>query len=275
MSFADGFTKGFGLVSDAFNDKRAAELREQDLGLRRQMQAEDRKFRQDQITQQAKDRAQAREDRAEERRLAAEDRRLTAEYRIKSLAAQRGDAAAQQNIDRLRAENQNLELQLKQQGLDATKEAREKDKRTEDQAFAAQDLYVLNEAIDAGTLDIEDPAVQKRFNDAYAVLKGTNLDPANSGDPTEFIKAENFGRELQNLRAGRPVVEEHFLAAFNQLVDKATKKGAVIDETAIYAPKRYQDGNWKIVDRKAVSMQRASNEGLFFYGRSRSHDRRR
>ncbi len=68
--FADGFSKGFGIVQDSLNNQRYNDLRELDIKERRETQR---------LAQE--DRAEARKFRDEQAALAAQDRRDERAYR--------------------------------------------------------------------------------------------------------------------------------------------------------------------------------------------------
>lgn len=266
MSFADGFTQGFGLVSNALDNKREAALREQDLGLRREMQQEDRIFRQEQIRHRNKVAADAAKWRADE----AEK---TAQYRLDMLEATRGSTDTQQAIDQTKAETARLGQELARDKFEYNKTIsdralaeEEKTRKLLKQGEAANNIYRLSMQLQNGELDIRDPDVVRQFNENYAVVRGTILDPSNAGDPAEFNAAKNFGVALENIAYGQEFNEDHIVSAMNMMISKATVPGTVIDESAIHAPEKYRDGTWKIVSREVKRIKSVGEEELVFSG---------
>lgn len=255
--FADGFSKGFGIVQDSLNSQRYNELRELDIKERRETQrleqqqrAEDIRFRDQQAA------------------LAAQDRRDAQKFRKDQTVI------AQQNADLDRALKQR-ELDIKQSQIDynaerltaqaeATQRAREdaeRDERIAAQGLAAQYLQDTFDGVRTGEVDLSDQRVIDRIAKEYETVFGTPMDFAIAGDPAVDSINRNLGTALQNMATGQRFNEQHVLDAVNLLVKNSTQTGQVIDETAQYAPEAYRGGDWRIVSRKVTDLQTVAADG--------------
>jgi len=241
--FADGFSKGFGIVQDSLNNQRYNDLRELDIKERRETQR------------------LAQQQRAEDLALAAQDRRDDKAYRREQ------NRIAQQNAD--------LDRDLKQSQLDfnvgrveaqeedarRVREEGARDKRIADQGLAAQYLQSTFAGVRTGEVDLSDQRVVERIAKEYETVFGTPMDFAIAGDPAVVSINRNLGTALQNIATGQQFNEQHVLDAVNLLVKNSTQSGQVINEDAQYAPEAYRGGEWRIVSRKVTDLQTVATDG--------------
>ena len=255
--FADGFSKGFGIVQDSLNNQRYNDLRELDIKERRETQR---------LAQQNRAEDLKRSD--EQAALAAQDRRDEKTYR----RTLEGIARENSGLDREIKQNQ---LDLGQSELDfreakaegqndineAARKDRERDERIAAQGLSAQYLQSTFAGVRTGEVDLSDQRVVARIAKEYETVFGTPMDFAIAGDPAVDSINRNLGTALQNIATGQQFNEQHVLDAVNLLVKNSTQSGQVINEDAQYAPEAYRGGDWRIVSRKVTDLQTVATDG--------------
>lgn len=241
--FADGFSKGFGIVQDSLNNQRYNDLRELDIKERRETQR------------------LAQQQRAEDLALAAQDRRDDKTYRREQ------NTIAQQNADLDRGLKQS-QLDFNAARLTAQREAsqrardeEERDARIAAQGLAAQYLQDTFADVRTGEADLSDQRTVERIAKEYETVFGTPMDFAIAGDPAVDSINRNLGTALQNIATGQQFNEQHVLDAVNLLVKNSTQSGQVINEDAQYAPEAYRGGDWRIVSRQVTDLQTVATDG--------------
>ena len=261
--FADGFTSGFGLMNEAFNDRRQRE----DVAARRAEDARQFDATQKRLGQEAQNTASYRQSMLDAN--VARDQ-ATADFR--EAEAER-DAARDQATSEFRTaqeESQALvrEAQLtaaettaavKQAELDAIQSA-QKDKEAQEAIFqldaivrraretgVAPDMETLLSLIDstegAGTYDIKS-VMGEDFRENLATFTSTI---------SEMIQGDNFDPE-----------DPRIIAGFDAIVNARQGRliGATVDKSFKNAPPEYQDGTWEVVSREArdISISEGSDE---------------
>lgn len=245
MSFADGFTKGFGLIQDAKNSAREAELRQQQLddtaayrnqmlGLEQANMEADNKYRSDTLAEQKR-----------ANQAAEEAAALAAENQQKNTAAQleinknksAADLAREERLaaDAKKARQRAERLELEKQGAIAMQELTEQIRRVDNGELSASSLVGV----------IED--IQER-------TKGTTFDLSTMLDPATLANAQMLQAELQSGNVSMQTLTRaanNFLASSNE-----NGVGEVINENFVNAPKWMQEaGNLTISSKQIVDLQ--------------------
>ena len=261
MSFADGFTKGFGLIQDAKNSAREAELRQQQLD-------DTNAYRQGMLG-------------LERANMEAENK-----YRTDSLAEQKRANQVQEEADALLAENQqtNMESRLRtdenrskadltdaeRRAADAAK-ARQRADRLELEkkaAIAMQELTEQIRRVDNGELSAS--ALVDVIEDIQARTEGTTFDLSTMLDPATLQNAEMLQAELQSGNVSMQTLARaanNFLASSNK-----NGVGEVVNDNFVNAPDwMKREGNLTVTNKQIVDMQEGKDaEGnAVLYGQVR------
>lgn len=248
--FADGFSKGFGLVQDSLNSQRYNDLRELDIKERRETQR---------LAQQ--NRAEDLQFRNEQAALSAQDRRDEKTYRRTMEEIARKNTDLDRDLKQSQLDYNTERLTAQQEATQFARDERARDERIAAQGLAAQYLQDTFAGVRTGEVDLSDTRVIDRIAKEYETVFGTPMDFAIAGDPAVDSINRNLGTALQNIATGQQFNEQHVLDAVNLLVKNSTQTGQVIDETAQYAPEAYRGGDWRIVSRKVTDLQTVATDG--------------
>jgi hypothetical protein len=248
--FADGFSKGFGIVQDSLNNQRYNDLRELDIKERRETQR---------LAQQ--DRAEDRKFRDEQAALAAQDRRNTETYRREQNTISQQNADLDRDLKQSQLDYNSARITTEQEAAKRARDDADRDDRIAAQGLSAQYLQSTLSGVRTGEVDLSDQRVVARIAKEYETVFGTPMDFAIAGDPAVDSINNNLGTALQNMATGQQFNEQHVLDAVNLLVKNSTQSGQVIDENSQYAPEAYRGGDWKIVSRKVTDLQTVATDG--------------
>ena len=237
--FADGFTSGFGLMNQAYTDRRKLDQAEELMQYERERDA-------------ARDAENLRQfntrEAADERRFqaqqAAADRTATAQEKANELQA---------GINQTRAETAQLQAEA------AVAQRNRENAEAEAARSEADRIAYLNKARDAlMRLDVysQAPAGTYSGEDILAAMKETQggvldiykyLDPQYQADMAGLTAA--MAEDFQNgrLDGTNPAI----LAGLSSMFDarRGNLIGRTVDETFGNAPEQYRDGNWEVIDR--------------------------
>lgn len=261
MSFADGFTKGFGLIQDAKNSAREAELRQQQLddakayregmlGLQRDENEAANKFRSETLAEQIRAN-KVQEDAAA---LAAENQQTNTASRL------------QIDSDRAAAD---LERE-KRLAADAQKK-RQREERLEAEkrgAIAMQELTEQIRRVDNGELSAS--SLVSVIEDIQARTEGTTFDLSTMLDPATLQNAEMLQAELQSGNVSMQTLTRaanNFLASSNK-----NGVGEVVNDNFVNAPDwMKREGNLTVTNKQIVDMQegRDAEGNAVLYGQVR------
>lgn len=260
--FADGFTSGFGLMNQAYTDKRKLDAEIEELEYRRGIDAEQSDYRrldreedarqfdvtEARLADSAKADAQFRTDEAKRQ---AEEARLTAEFRSDQLGLAGKEAEAQQTLREAQLSAATVKERDAQESIDLrAQEARELDAQN---AIAQMD-QVIKTAQRTG--------IQPDLAVISALLKRT--------ENTKFDLTVALGTDYQNnianltdtlsvqLNNGQfdgsdPRVEMGADALVNAQGGRMI--GKIIDDSFVNAPPELQNGDYKVISREAVDIQ--------------------
>ena len=225
--FADGFSKGFGIVQDSLNSQRYNELRELDIKERRETQ-----------------------------RLAQQQAALAAQERREDKAFRQSREVAGDSLNATRAETERLRQETINLAAEETRRENERDERNAQRGLDA--TTVLNAFTQAkeGKLDLTDERVYSEISKAYENVGGTPLDMAIGGDPSVPFVHSQLTQALQDMAVGADINENSIVDAINQFAGNSARVGTVLNESATYAPEAYKNGDWKIVGRQFINVKR-------------------
>ena len=263
--FADGFTQGFGLLNQAFNDKRKLDAAEEELQYRRGIDAQesdyrrldreedarqfdarleaDTQFRTDEAERQAEEARLTAEYRASEAERDAEEARLTAEYRTSESEANSLVRQAQLSAARVKERDAQEQIDLR------AKEARELD--------AQNAIYQMDQVIKTAQRN----GVQPDLATIQDLLKRT--------ETTQFDLTIALGKDYQNnianltntlsaqLNNGEFAGDDiRVEMGADALVNsgEGAMIGQTVDETFVNAPEEFRDGTWRVIRREATDI---------------------
>lgn len=251
--FADGFTSGFGLMNQAYTDKRKLDQAEENMQYERERDA-------------ARDAESLRRydasESAEERRFQAQQTsaKRQADLEQQRLAAQNEANQLQAGINTTRAET---EL-LKQQGITAEREAAEAEQAQAEYMTRATNAYSrINTMLQApvGTYSYDQiiAAIDETQGGALDIrtLLGSDYQANIAGMTAELRKGLEGGNLDLNNRA--------ILDGLTSLFDNRRGRliGKTVDETFVNAPDQYKTGDWEVSDRFVTNVkQNADNPSM-------------
>lgn len=261
MSFADGFTKGFGLIQDAKNSAREAELRQQQLddtnayrqgmlGLQQADNEAANKFRTDTLAEQIR----ANKVQEEADTLLASNQQTNTESRLRT-DENRSEAdltdAERRAADAAKARQREERLEAEQRGALAMQELTEQIRRVDNGELSASSLVGVIEDIQART-------------------EGTTFDLSTMLDPATLQNAEVLQAELQSGNVSMQTLARaanNFLASSNK-----NGVGEVVNDNFVNAPDwMKREGNLTVTNKQVVDMQEGKDaEGnAVLYGQVR------
>lgn len=242
MSFADGFTQGFGLIQNAKNSARENELRQQQLDdankyrmdslqLEREQNAFSRGIQQQELNELIRQGEVADAEAA----AAAEERR------------KREERAAQAEADNREIKAAQLEAAAASKRVSDAKFDESQNQIRQTNAAKALDVFMRDiQRLERGEISWQDI----NTDNLIEATKGTTFDMATMLDPSVY----STGAELMKaINAGQLPSEEIVLQAMNQFIG-ATGIGDVVDDTYQNAPEWMRNGQYRIVDKKFVSL---------------------
>lgn len=261
MSFADGFTKGFGLIQDAKNSAREAELRQQQLD-------DTNAYRQGMLGL-----TQAENEAANEYRTDSLAEEIRANKEREKAAAKLAENQQTNMESRLRTEENKSKTDLtdaERRALDA-KKLRQKEERLEAEkrgALAMQDLTEQIRRVDNGELSAS--SLVSVIEDIQARTEGTTFDLSTMLDPATLQNAEMLQAELQSGN----VSMETLARAANNFLASSNKNGVgeVVNDNFVNAPDwMRREGNLTVTNKQIVDMQEGKDaEGnAVLYGQVR------
>jgi len=243
--FADGFSKGFGIVQDSLNNQRYNDLRELDIKERRETQR---------LAQEEK--ILARRERAEDIRFRDQQAALAAQDRREDKTFRQGRELAGDSLNATRAETERLRQETLNIAAEETRRDNERDERNAQRGVDATTVLNAFTQAKAGNLDLSDKRVYGEIAKAYENVGGTPLDMAIGGDPSVPFVHSQLTQALQDMAVGADINENSIVDAINQFAGNSAKVGTVLNESATYAPEAYKNGDWKIVGRQFVNVKR-------------------
>lgn len=260
MSFADGFTKGFGLIQDVKNSAREAELRQQQLD-------DTNAYRQGMLG-------------LEQANMEAENK-----YRTDTLAETKRANKAQEEADALLASNQqtNMESRLRtdetrseadltrartaeEESL-ANRQRAERLEKEKNAAIAMQELTEQIRRIENG--EIAASSLEGVIRDIQARTEGSMFDLSTMLDETTMKTAGQLQAELESGNVSMETLTRaanNFLASSNQ-----NGVGEVVNENFVNAPEWMQKGGYTVTNKQIVDMQegRDAEGNAALYGKVR------
>ena len=260
MSFADGFTKGFGLIQDAKNSAREAELRQQQLD-------DTNAYRQGMLG------------------LQRDENEAANTFRSETLAEQKRTNKAQEEADALLASNQqtNMESRLRtdenrsEADLTRARTAEEESlanrqradrlEREKKAAIAMQELTEQIRRIENGELAAS--SLEGVIRDIQERTKGSMFDLSTMLDETTLTTASQLQAELQ----GGNVSMETLTRAANNFLASSNQNGVgeVVNENFVNAPEWMRNGEYTVTNKQIVDMQegRDAEGNAALYGKVR------
>lgn len=244
MSFADGFTKGFGLIQDAKNSAREAELRQQQLddtaayrnqmlGLEQANMEADNKYRSDTLAEQKRANLAAEEAAA----LAAENQQTNtaAQLEINKNKSQADLTREERLAADAEAERQRkARLQLETDAARAMQEFTEQIRRVENGELAASSL---------------DGVIQ----DIITRTEGSMFDLSTILDDTTLATAQQLQTELQSGNVSMQTLTR----AANNFLSSSNKNGVgeEVNENFVNAPEWMRKGGYTITNKQISELQ--------------------
>ena len=244
MSFADGFTKGFGLIQDAKNSNREAELRQQQLddtsayrqgmlALQQQSNADDSQYRSDSLSETIRSN-KAQEDAAA---TLADNQQLNTESQLE--INKNKSAADLEREKRLAADS--LAVRQKAERLE-----KETDAARAMQEFTEQIRRVDNGELAASSLDGVIEGIISR-------TEGSMFDLSTILDETTLSNAQQLQTELSS---GNVSMETLTRAANNFLASSNRNGvGEEVNENFVNAPEWMRKGGYKVTDKQISELQ--------------------
>lgn len=244
MSFADGFTKGFGLIQDAKNSAREAELRQQQLddtaayrnqmlGLEQANMEADNKYRSDTLAEQKR-----------ANQAAEEAAALAAENQQKNTAAQLDINKNKSQADLEREERLAADAEAERQ-----RKARlqlETDAARAMQEFTEQIRRVENGELAASSLD-------GVIQDIITRTEGSMFDLSTILDDTTLATAQQLQTELQSGNVSMQTLTR----AANNFLSSSNKNGVgeEVNENFVNAPEWMRKGGYTITNKQISELQ--------------------
>ena len=260
MSFADGFTKGFGLIQDAKNSAREAELRQQQLddtnayrqgmlGLQRENNAAENQYRADTLAEQKRANQAAEEAAA----LLAEN--------------QQKNAAAQLRINENKSKRDLTDSETRALDAAAAREREARLQRESDAAIAMQEFTETIRRVDSGELSAS--ALDDLVEDFEARTKGSMFDLSHILDDATLLNAQVLNEEIKSGNVSMETVTRaanNFLASSN-----ANGIGQEVNENFVNAPEWMRKGGLTVKNKQISELQEGTDaEGkAVLYGKVR------
>jgi len=251
--FADGFTSGFGLMNQAYTDKRKLDQAEENMQYERERDAArdaESLRRYDASEAAAERRFQAQQESAKSQ-AELDQQRLTAQNEANKIAS--GIAATRAETER-----------LKQQGEMADREAAEAEQAKAEYMTRATNAYSrINTMLQApvGTYSYDQiiAAIDETAGGALDIrtLLGADYQANIAGMTAELRKGLEGGNLDLNNRA--------ILDGLTSLFDNRRGRliGKTVDETFVNAPDQYKTGDWEVSDRFVTNVkQNADNPSM-------------
>lgn len=236
--FSDGFTSGFGLMNQAYNDKRKLDQREEALDYERERNqaADAESLRRFEATQSAADRAA----KLDQQRLEAQNEANEISRDIAGVNA--STAATRAETERLRQEGLNTEAEAGRAEI-------AKAERLEAATAGLADLQIMmNAPVGTYTNDQIMAAIKSTDDTVLSVRKylGADVQAQVAGLSGTIRQGLDNGDLDLNNRAILDGMSTIFDSQRGNLI------GQTVNENFPNAPDAYKDGNWEVVDRRVI-----------------------
>jgi len=244
MSFADGFTKGFGLIQDAKNSAREAELRQQQLddtaayrnqmlGLEQANMEADNTYRSDTLAEQKR-----------ANQAAEEAAALAAENQQNNTAAQLEINKNKSQADLTREERLAADAEAERQRK--TRLQKETDAARAMQEFTEQIRRVENGELAASSLD-------GVIQDIITRTDGSMFDLSTILDDTTIATAQQLQTELQSGNVSMQTLTR----AANNFLSSSNKNGVgeEVNENFVNAPEWMRKGGYTVTNKQISELQ--------------------
>ena len=264
--FADGFTQGFGLVSNVQDNFARQELAEEELRLRDEDRKERRKDRQADLDYRTNRDALAATNREDDLKIAANQRELDNTFRNDQLAYRKSLLNPETNPE--------LEAKLAQNKIDSankqtifTKQNAALDKDAEN--IVKEDKIVAAGQAANNLLSFEVPVEGLNdtdagaFNQAIQATDDSVLSIRGALNPFTPEVAQNVSKDIQVFASGQDLSnKENILGGTNILISKNTKGiGEIIPATVEgqphpfpNAPEKFRTGEFEIISKEAYDI---------------------
>lgn len=260
MSFADGFTKGFGLIQDAKNSAREAELRQQQLD-------DTNAYRQGMLSLQRENNAAENKYRADT--LAETKRANQAAEEAAALLAQnqQENTAAQLRINENKSQRDLTDAETRAADALAERQRKERLQRESDAAIAMSEFTDQIRRVDNGELPVS--ALDGIIEDIVKRTEGSMFDLTDILDDTTLQNAQQLNQELMSGN----VSMETLTRAANSFLSSSNKNGVgeVVNESFVNAPEWMRKGGYTVTNKQISDIQEGKDaEGkAVLYGKVR------
>jgi len=248
--FADGFTSGFGLMNQAYTDKRKLDQAEEAMQYERERDAaqDAESLRRYDASESAAERRFKAQQKSADRQAGLEEQQLTAQNQANKISS--GIAAT-------RAET---EL-LKQKGETANREALEAEQAKAEYLTRATNAYGrINTMLQApaGTYNYDQviAAIDETQGGALDIraLLGADFQADIAGMTSELRKGLESGNLDLNHRAILDGLTSLFDGRRGRLI------GKTVDDTFVNAPDQFKTGDWEVLDRFVTNVKQNESD---------------
>ena len=237
--FADGFTSGFGMMNQAYNDKRKLDQADEAMKYERErdLARDAESLRQFEASEAAAERRFGLQQDAAQRQFDLDKARLEALEEQNKIAS--GLAATKAETERLKQERETAAAQALQDEQD----------KAEYMTRATNAYARLNNALQAPAGTYRDDYIMQAIDDtAGGILDIRNLLGTDfQADIAAMTKEIRRGLQAGNLDLNNRAVLDGLTSLFDNRRGKLI--GRTVDETFTNAPDEYKNGDWEVRDR--------------------------